>query len=331
MQTRRGWQPQQKLQKTLVYILFVPCFSFLSVLLLNLTTRGDQISYSRLYGAYKNAPIHKILEVGRQVVGSSEPLSLFLIWIGAVLSIDKHIYISIWNFVLISGICHLGNLHKLRPITIFLLLTNFYLFVLITTTERLKFAYIIGIWAIIYRGKLGLTLAAISPLAHFQSLLFLPGLVASQRLLQTFRALSRGIIKSKDFIAGCTITSAAAFTFYYFSDTLLHKATSYYNQMPPNSDLVNLAILTSIATIVTRRKINMLMMLLPMFVLAVFLGANRINMIAFSLVFYALLQEQKCEHPLILFLLTYFSVKSIPFILNIILFGDGFYNHSYLF
>jgi hypothetical protein len=49
-----------------------------------------------------------------------------------------------------------------------------------------------------------------------------------------------------------------------------------------------------------------------------------VNMIAVALVIYYLMEERRLYHPLVYLLMAYFSIKTIPFVNKIILYGDGF-------
>lgn len=83
-------------------------------------------------------------------------------------------------------------------------------------------------------------------------------------------------------------------------------------------------VLLTIGILISSNKFRMLLSLLPVFIALVIVGGDRINMIAFTMVFGILMYERRLKHPLFILLLTYFSVKSIGFIDNILLYGNGF-------
>jgi hypothetical protein len=62
----------------------------------------------------------------------------------------------------------------------------------------------------------------------------------------------------------------------------------------------------------------------PLIVLAWLLGDFRINMIIFIVGMYLLIIEGRSNHPLAIVMMLYFSLKSLPFIYRIYLYGHGF-------
>ena len=88
--------------------------------------------------------------------------------------------------------------------------------------------------------------------------------------------------------------------------------------------LTNLIFLSIVGIFATRNRWRMLLLLLPMYPAVSILGGQRVNMIAVTLVLYILITERRLNHPFVLLLLFYFSLKSIPFILNILIYGSGF-------
>ena len=86
----------------------------------------------------------------------------------------------------------------------------------------------------------------------------------------------------------------------------------------------NIVLLLIISLVVFKDKFKVLFSLLPLIVAVILLGGQRVNMIAVTLVFILCVSEKKTNHPLIICLFTYFSLKSIPFIYNIYYNGNGF-------
>lgn len=128
---------QKKKLKTLFYIAILVPLSFLvSVFLLNFYTAGDQAHYHKFYEALKTARLSEIMTLGLLYIDSAEPLSTVVFWLGAKLGFDKNVFISALNVVLVVGLFLLARKHNASKLTIALLLTNFYLIVLMTGAER---------------------------------------------------------------------------------------------------------------------------------------------------------------------------------------------------
>jgi hypothetical protein len=301
-----------------------PVFFGISFFLLKSSTGGDQVHYHKFYESLKYAKLDEIMTLAYSHVSSAEPLSAFVLWIGAQSGLEKNIYISILNVILIVGIFLLARKHQANPLTIFLLLTNFYLVVLMTGAERLKIAHIVLVYAGLFEGRARFMLSAASPFAHLQILIFLVGAFAS-KLESSFRnLLNRFVIPKKELrLLLISIISLFVFAAFLF-EGVMRKITAYASLAFSPFELLNIGILSIIALYITRRRLRMFLVLLPMFPAVIILGPTRVNMIAVTLVIYFLMIEHRLHHPLMLMLMLYFSFKSIPFIKNIILYSNGF-------
>lgn len=72
-----------------------------SYILLGYYSYGDQIFYKRLYEAFKTAHLSEVMGLGLLHVSGAEPITLHLLWVGAAVEIEKNIFISIFNAILI--------------------------------------------------------------------------------------------------------------------------------------------------------------------------------------------------------------------------------------
>lgn len=297
-----------------------------SYILLGFYTEGDQIHYKRLYETFEAAYFGEVMGLGVLHVSSAEPITLHVLWVGAVLGIDKNVYISIFNSILVFSILVLLGRSNAPLYIYMLLLTNFYLIVLLTGAERLKFAYIFFVFAAISTSTFGrFGSFVLAPLSHFQALIYFPSLILYtlhydlKRLLRLY--LTTKLLSVILFFA-VFVVAISLFKF----DEILAKAVIYIGRNAQINEAVNLLILLIVAMSATKNRWRMLLVLLPLFPAVVLLGGERVNMIAVSLVIYYLLIEQRLSRPLPILLLCYFSMQSIFFISNIIRYGDGFYS-----
>lgn len=306
---------------------FVFWFFFLfSYLLVQSYTGGDQEHYRKLYETFSKTLFSDILRIGLVHIGSAEPLTMLILWAGAKLHIDKDIYISFWNAILSLGLFILSRKHRMNLLFTFLLLTNFYVIVLMTGAERLKFAMIFLIYSFIYFNsrKLHYGFMLISPLAHFQSLIFISGYIShvfSNQILRFFFSLK--IKKSALFFSVVVLIFLALFLV-VFSDILLSKFDAYFSSSSISS-LFNILLLSVLVLFIARNKFAFFLMLFVLAVFVLLFGGERVNMIAFFLSLFFLILEKRADHPLFLLLMVYFSVKSIPFVYNIMVHGNGFH------
>jgi hypothetical protein len=307
----------------LMTIALIPIAFTLSYYLLSYYTNGDQIPYHRFYTALYGANIGDVMLLAYHHVSSREPLSTVILWIGSNLGIEKNIYISLLNVILIVSLFLLARRYHVKRFMICLLLTNFYVVVLMTGAERLKISYIILILASLFAGKVRLLFLTISPLAHLQSFILLSGVVLSsfegfiKNLIFRSRLTKRALkLQTFVFILGGTLV-------YFMFDSIWSKGIIYIQKFSPFG-LIKIGILFMIALYVTRKRFRMFLLFLPSITAVAILGGNRVNMIPFTLVIYYLMEERRLHHPLIYLLMAYFSIKTIPFIQRVILYGDGF-------
>jgi hypothetical protein len=90
-----------------------------------------------LYEALYAANIEDVMPLSVRLTGGAEPLSDYIFWLGANLGIEKDIYISMLNIIFIVSLFLVARRSFVKMPMICLLLTNFYLVVLMTGEERL--------------------------------------------------------------------------------------------------------------------------------------------------------------------------------------------------
>ena len=111
---------------------------------------------------------------------------------------------------------------------------------------------------------------------------------------------------------------------YFFREILFKKAMIYMNNQMHITEITNISLLLIVSLIVLKDKFKTILSFFPLIVAVVILGGQRVNMIAVTLLFILCISEKRLKHPLIILLLTFFSLKSIPFVYNIYHNGDGF-------
>jgi len=304
--------------------ILLPVFFTYSYLLISGYIEGDQYYYRIFYNELASTKAFDVISVGLIKVGSVEPISLYVLWLGAQLGIDKDIYISFLNVLLLSLIYIFCRSNRVGLIPMFLLLTNFYVIVLMTGAERLKIGYIILLLAAISNGRKSRILLGASFMAHLQNAILLPSIVLAQNADSIRRLLKAGKFKVKFISAIIGMAILAAVFFGIFNEAIVKKVISNISHEARDPQLTNLILLTVVGFLATRNRWRMIVALLPLYPAVLILGGQRINMIAVTLAIYFLIKEKQLSHPLVLLLLFYFSLKSIPFIVNIAKYGSGF-------
>jgi hypothetical protein len=309
-----------------VALILAIVYYWFSNYLLGYYTEGDQVHYRAFYEALKGAEVRDIMFLAVSYVNSLEPVSAFILWAGSNLGIEKNIFISVLNSLLVACIFLFARQYRLKIFMIFLLLTNFYLVVLLTSAERLKISYIFLVLAAISAKKLRLFFLALTPLAHLQNIIFLTALALS-RFASNFKVLKiKFFFRARNLLISCLFLVLIVFFIINTYKGINNKLNAYIDRDFSINDLVNLFILFVISTYVAKSRFLMAVGLIPIFVASILIGGSRTNMIAVTLVIFILARERRIDHPLIYLMMIYFSFKSIPFVKNILDFGNGFLN-----
>ena len=309
-------------------ILLVPLVGtiayFLSVILLTYYTSGDQIHYVKLYEEMSSLNYIESLAAAQLLVGSSEPVSIFLLWLGAYSGIDKVTWISLFNSFLVSALYLVLLRFRVGFLAKFLVLTNFYLYVLLTGAERLKFSYLFLVFSLLVFGSSRLVFLALALLSHFQTILLFPSLF----LYSNYREFKRFsyFYVGKKFLAVIFLSLFFLILFFVlFGGGVFLKAQSYVSLDNNILDVIKPLGLVILFCLISKNSFRAFLSATPLILLVLFLGPDRVNMIIVTFVFFIALIEGRVNNPLFLAILFYFSLKTIGFISNIIIYGDGFY------
>lgn len=312
-------------KKVYFFGVLVAIFGYLiSLSLLHNYTEGDQVQYRIFYDKIVGLSFFDAGLVAEIEISSKEPLTLLILWLGANLGVSKDIWISLLNVVLIMGLYTLLSKHKAPWFVILLFFSNFYFLVLITSAERLKISYIFIIYAFLFSSyKRGLLLL-LAPLAHLQSFVFLFGLIASVSHKELLNIVFKLRINKRAPIRVVILTVTAFMLIYLLMEGFVLKIDAYMHSAELFS-FVNIVLLMIIVVAATKNKSRMILALIPMFIAVGVVGGDRVNMIAVTLALGLLIFEQRLKHPLVLMLLLYYAIKSIPYIISVYEYGDGFY------
>ena len=159
--------------KAFKYLLVFIIVFLISYLLLGLYEYGDQVHYRKFYNDIKGYNFLEAYVMGYFYLTSFEPISIFILWSGSNLGIEKDIYISLLNSILAISVLRLCIIYEVKWYIITLLLSNYYLFVLYTGAERLKISFIIIVFSLIVSNRKVSNLIYLSPLAHLQSMILI--------------------------------------------------------------------------------------------------------------------------------------------------------------
>ena len=309
-------------KKILYYVkIFLLCLItfFFSKLLLFYQTGGDQIGYRALYDELASSDINEIIALAYIHIGGAEPVSVFFLWLGAVIGINKDIYISLLNVLLVCLLYLTALRNKVSPLMTVLLLLNFYIIVLMVSAERLKISYIFLLFAANTKGNAKKLFLLISVFAHFQTLILMLSLI----LDKLFKIKLNKISPIKIIFGILFLLPIFLYLFNSFFQDMFYKFSAYKSSFPI-SEFLNIFLLIASSILVIKEKFKFIIVLSPILLSIYFLGGTRVNMIAVTFVLYHLIEEKKISNILIYPLMMYLVIKSFWYINLIVKYGDGF-------
>lgn len=304
-----------------IYITFI-------FFLLKSYTGGDQLIYDNFYNYIKDKSYIYSLYNSYYSITAFEPIFILFYWISSNLGIEKIIYSTILNIVLIFGIIKIIKKYQISDLIGFLLLFNFYLLVLLTSAERLKLSYIFIIYGFLASRKYQLLLYFFAIFTHFQNIIFFLGLYFYNIII----CREKKIFIKKIYlfillgIFFCIIVILAISDYIFYDLNLIRYILAKVpSEIQPISSIFKVFILNLLLCYIVKNKIiNIQLLFLVYSVFILILGNYRINMIAVTATLGILIVEKKINHPLSFLLLTYFFLSSIPFIISIFIFNHGF-------
>lgn len=314
----------------LVVLLALPLHSMISHYVLS-----DQYHYRRFYEALSNVDsVFQIFIYARSMVGSGEVFSPLILWFGSYLGIDKDIYITGLNLLLVSVVYLSSRRLGINFLFVPLILTNFYLVVLFTGAERLKIGFLFALLVpLADSSKARFALVFVSCLAHFQMIIFWAGIACFLHASSFIYILKNHFFKVKKmvFVAIVLVLIFIINDRFMLLDKVMQKSAGYASYERGWSDLIQFFLMTIcfIVALKFRLRFRDIMFIVFFLVSILILGGQRVNMIYVIAVFGVLAYERRLVKNIlyifpIYLVMIYLSFKSIGFVSNIYHYGTGF-------
>jgi hypothetical protein len=285
---------------------------------------GDQVHYHEYYDAVGGVNVFEAVLLGRGYLNAGEPFSLSVLWLGASLGVPKNVYISLLNSILVLSIFRLCRNYRCPWYSFVMLVSGYYVIVLMTGAERLKIAYLFMLLSLLFNGHSRYFLYFLSLFSHFQMLAFFVVTVLKSSVSEFLHIISSGRLRKKVALFLVVGTSVVVPMLFLLHERLFLKVIGYYGDGLKIFDFFNIFGLFCFSFLVYKRfdfRVWGVLLFIPF---AIILGGSRVNIMAFSFAFYYFICYRKMNHPLVLFVLFYFLIKSYFFLLSIHLYGHGF-------
>lgn len=299
--------------KTLALIILTP---ILGIVLFNIGQSfygGDLHQYRALYEMLAEISLNKSVEASMHLISSSDKAYIFISWISSNLGIPRGVFVFLSNLLLLSGVLIFLYKKELSALYLFLIIPNLYFLVLISSAERLKFAYIFLIFALVVKGsikKIIFTLAAV--LSHISIVIqILPIILFSFSrkisILNMFKVLI--IILVLCFaIINLNPEKFKAYFGFYWKDALFLALVTFVGYFEQFKD----------------KKSEYLIFTLPLVVVSLFIFPSRITMFfVISYLYFSLVNSCK-SYFVPISISIYFVAMGVAYLINVLYYGHGF-------
>ena len=307
-------------------VAFACCFVF-SLWFVDAYYLGDAVHYTRFYNSLYQVPMDHWERLQLSYLSSSEPLYKYVVGIGGYTGIDRVYYISFWNSILAGGIGYLLASHRSSIIFALLLFTNYYLFVLFGSAERLKFAYIFLVLAACCRSRnFQFGFSILSVFFHTQALVQF-GSAAAYTLIRHRNSIFTSPLRTIGVIVvGATALAVAAYFVLQTSGSVIISKSEVYSESSVGlSEAIQWSAILIGGVLVFRHKVAFVAGMLPLGLLTALYG-NRVNVATLAFFVMLSITQRKTGNPFVLAVMAYMSYKSIDFITSVAQYGTGFTN-----
>ncbi|WP_278367168.1 hypothetical protein [Marinobacter salarius] len=320
----KGSSFSYKLYHLFIYGVLAIFFFFASFLLLSWYKAGDQVYYIKFYEGVRELSYFEAYAYARGVIGASDPLSIFFLWFGSFLGFSKLTYISFWNCIFLLFIVKVIRIYKVDFFLYPFIFSNFYVLVLLTGAERLKFGVFFMVCSIVFSNWLKGVFFASALVSHFQTISLVPSAFVYSmynNLVRLFFSGKLSFYLLRYFVFLIFVFLSLVIIFW---DALFGKFSDYFKEDFDGYNFINILALLFCSVLVSSNWKRIACSLAPFFFLVFLFGDSRVNILAVLFVFFAFIKEKRLSHPLSIALLVYFSFKSIFLVYNIYIYGHGF-------
>lgn len=309
----------------LLVIVFV-----ISLNLSSLYSGGDNNGYISIYGGIKNLNIVDSFYLYNYVLTTVEFVHFVLIWVASNLGIDRILFLSIANTFLAALIIKVFDSLKVNFfITCCFILTNYYLYVILFTAERLKFGFIFFLLFYLSwnrKQKFAPIFLILSVFSHLQMLIICLGKGFEIFIQEIKLLIFKFHLKSKVLL----LLPFVLIAFIYMNATqisglpyILYKIFAYAGDRDI-FDFLRMGIFFLIALYYSLDKKETVIYFLPLFIAIYLLGGDRVNMIGYIFCMYYCLPYRSGFNLGVLITSLYFLYVNIDFVSKIFLYGNGF-------
>lgn len=275
---------------------------------------GDSYYYNLFFDKLAETKFSKVITLQKNILSSSEPIYAILIY--TLSFISSKLYVDVFLNTLLTYLIT-KNLSSVKNRFYVFLITfgNFYYYILISSAERLKVAFIFLLLMIAVRNYfIRVIFFILALLSHLQIILLIPlfsyFLLCKSKKNKYFQVIFIFIIVS---MLVLMFREQIVFKLHHY-----FKESLFYEVVKP----VILALL-SVALFPKDWRLNFLIHM-PLVLSSILVGSNRLVMFSIFGIFFLTVRNSKYSLVFKIILL-YLVVKSITYLLSVYYFADGFF------
>lgn len=295
--------------------------SFVSLYFGALYIDGDQYFYNLWFDNIVRLDFIEAYFYYASQVNSFEVVHFLMTWIGGKF-FDKLILYTIVNVIFVYLLVEVFRKLNFHPLlAILIIITNFYIPVLLLAAERLKFGFLfLLLFMLVGSSKKKQIFVALTLVGHLQFLILWASSMVGVFFNKVF-ACNYFYMVSKKYLLAPLIGIVVLF---FFGDYLFYKLSSYLDNGGV-SNLLKPFVFMFLSIYCCKSKVFFIVgLFLGLSVSSYILGADRITIFACFVFFYFSSFRNKGVNLPTIFLVPYFGFKSIEFYVNIFYNGTGF-------
>jgi len=311
---------------TLIQIAVVIFTFIISIIITPLYYEGDQIGYTNAYNDMRGSNLLDGFFIYQNNITTIEPIHFGLTWLFTNLGFDKIITMTLFNcFLSLLIVKILQKFNTNNFIILLILLSNFYLYVLYFSAERLKFSFIFLSLAILNfkNRKILILFLLLAIFTHLQNIIIIVALFFAFLINNIYRSnIFNKFNKKYLFLILLLLIPIYLLKEQIYSKFLIYADISNANSFIKNTWQSILLYLLSLKY--SQNKIFTTSLFSIIIIASALVGSDRITIFAYICFLYYSIKEKRGVNLLNICFIIYFIIKTGGFINNIFENGHGF-------
>ncbi|WP_439858868.1 hypothetical protein [Pseudomonas sp. MBLB4136] len=282
---------------------------------------GDQVHYRKVYEGLMGLSLVEGYIYYTESIDSLEFVHFFFSWL-AGRYLDKDIFVSIANSFLAwvaFGVFRRWGASVV--VSAFLVATNYYLIAMYFSAERLKFGFIFLGLSLLYAERLRLFyfFSFLALVSHAQTVIVYAAIFFRIFCGQVCRFLLTGRVSATFLVVVVLLLVPVSLV----SGQLLSKFYSYYDGLRGFDELLRVFVFLLLALYYARDKFGALLVFVPLVLVVMLVGGDRVNILAYFVFLYYALPVNKGLNAGVLVTTVYFLLGSFEYVSNIFEYGSN--------